>query len=113
MVLYIQEGPVQLPFAWDEAKRVLTIARRGVDFLDAAAIFDGLTLVRSDDRIDYGEQRMLAVGRVGERHFTVVFTDRTYQGLSGKMVRRIISARHSNRQERREYARAFGGVPPR
>lgn len=38
---------------WDEAKRIATPTHRGLDFADAAKVFDHFTA--PDDRRDYGE----------------------------------------------------------
>jgi uncharacterized DUF497 family protein len=60
----------------------------------AAAIFTGPTLEAQDNRRDYGEVRVQAIGRAGDDILSVVYSDR------GE-VRRIISARLSNRKERK------------
>ena len=78
---------------WDDAKSDACLASRGFDFAFAAGLFaDPELLVEVDDRRDYGEPRLVAVGRIADRHFTVVFTPR-----AGKL--RIISARRANRKE--------------
>ena len=38
-------GYSTVDFEWDKAKRLRTIAGRGIDFLDAAALFDGRDLL--------------------------------------------------------------------
>lgn len=87
---------------WDPAKSDLTLVRRGFDFAQAAQIFRGRTVEHEDVRRNYGEQRVVAVGVVDGMCLTVVYTDR----LSGDATeRRIISARFSNRQERRAYGK--------
>jgi uncharacterized protein len=113
MDLYIHTAPVQLPFAWDEPKRLWTLTQRGIDFRDAVAVFDGRTLEREDRRHAYGERRHVAIGQVAGRHLTIIYTDRAEASAGGRMVRRIISVRDSNRKEKRAYDEAFGGVPPR
>lgn len=81
--------------------------RRGVDFATAALVFEGEVTRRADRRRDYGEERMVAVGVARGILLTVVYTDRV-EG-DGDVVRRIISARRSNRRERKNFARA---APP-
>ena len=71
-----------MEFEWDEAKSDACLARRG---------FEGAV-----DRRDYGEPRLVAVGRIAELHVTVVFTPR-----GAKL--RIISARRANRKEIARY----------
>ena len=87
-------------FEWDPTKSEVTQARRGLNFAFAAQVFDGHTLEWQDRRGDYGETRVIAVGRVGALHVTVVYTDRL---IAGTTVRRIISARLSSRRERHSY----------
>jgi uncharacterized protein len=87
-------------FIWDPHKSESSLAQRGFDFAFATLIFDGPTLERDDERNDYGERRIVAVGLADGLHLTVVYTDRP--GGRGA-IRRIISARRSNRRERRAY----------
>jgi uncharacterized DUF497 family protein len=42
---------------------------------DAKRIFDGLTVERMDDRFDYGEDRVYAIGLVDGMEITVIYTD--------------------------------------
>ena len=49
---------------------------RGFDFLFAARIFLSRTVEIRDDRGDYGEGRVKAIGQVGGITITVVYTDR-------------------------------------
>ena len=89
-------------FTWDEGKSDANLRDRGFDFAFASLIFDHVTVEVEDRRQDYGEKRMVAIGLADGMHLTVVYTDR---GL----VRRIISARRSNRRERQVYAEAVAG----
>jgi uncharacterized protein len=88
-------------FEWDEAKSHSTQRVRGFDFGYASRIFDGPTQERMDDRRDYGEIRVCAVGRVDENILIVAYT---WRGES----RRIISARPANRKERDGYRKIHG-----
>jgi hypothetical protein len=90
-----------LRFTWDHRKSTANLLQRGFDFEFATLIFDGRTLEREDNRRDYGERRRVAIGYADEIALTVVFTDRAESG--GDIVRRIISARPSNRHEREAY----------
>ena len=58
---------IDLVFEWDEAKSEANLRRRGFDFAHAVGIFDGPTLEMDDDRADYGERRIQAIGRVNKR----------------------------------------------
>jgi uncharacterized DUF497 family protein len=80
-------------FEWDEQKSAWTLGRRGFDFDFASRIFDGPVLERVDERREYGESRIQAIGSVEEDVLFVVYTDRDG-------VRRIISARRARKQER-------------
>lgn len=85
-------------FDWDPDKSEANRAdpNRGFGFDFAALIFDGETLDREDTREDYGEVRMQAIGEVDGLVLFVVYTDRGD-------VRRIISARKADRQERKTW----------
>ena len=93
-------------FAWDASKSERNLAERGFDFPFATLVFDGPTLERPDTRRDYGEPRTVAVGVADGVVLTVVYTDRPAPE-GGPPVRRLISARLSNRRERQAYAEAF------
>ncbi len=54
-----------------------------------------------DERIDYGETRVVVVGMVGGGLVSVVYTDEDE-------TRRIISARVASRKERRLWHAMFG-----
>ena len=93
-------------FGWDRRKSAENLRIRGFDFdfEFASLIFDGPTLEREDQRRDYGETRVVAVGLAQGVALTVVYTDRVE---AGAVVRRIISARLSNRRERQAYFQAL------
>ena len=69
----------------------------GVAFEDAIRIFEGPTVEKIDDRFDYGEIRVYAIGLVNALEITVVCNDR------GNDERWIISAWRSEAHERRAY----------
>ena len=60
-------------------------------------IFDGPTVERTDDRFDYGEERIYAIGLVNGVEITVIYSDR------GSDERRIISAWRAEPHERRSF----------
>ena len=63
-------------------------------------MFDDIfALVEQDLTEEYGENRFLATGMVGELIITVAYMER------GQRIR-IISARRANRYEQREYYRS-------
>ena len=91
-------------FSWDARKSTRNLRERGFDFEFAAQIFEKSTLERVDSRRDYGERRVIALGRAQDIALTVVYTDRAE--ASGEIDRRIISARKSNRREREAHKKA-------
>jgi hypothetical protein len=90
-------------FTWDAGKSERTLRERGFDFEFATQIFDERTVEREDTRRDYGERRVIAIGRWRDITLTLVYTDRA--GVDG-IERRIISARVSTRRERETYDEA-------
>lgn len=88
-----------MEFEWDEAKREKVLRERGIDFIDAAAIFEGPVFSRPDGR-EYGEDRFVGVGYAGEICIVVVYTQR------GDAVR-LITAWKGGRNDRAEYDARF------
>ncbi|HTW30595.1 MAG TPA: BrnT family toxin [Candidatus Sulfotelmatobacter sp.] len=91
----------ELDFEWDEAKNAANIKNHGIDFLDAALIFENPTIEAIDDREDYGEIRYNALGLSGEMVLHVVYTWR------GENTIRLISARRANRHDAKKYYRTI------
>lgn len=58
---------------YDENKRREVFAERGLDFNDAAALFEGFHLTRRDDR-GYNEERFITVGELNGQVVLVVWT---------------------------------------
>lgn len=84
-------------FEWDEAKARSNLAKHRITFDDALAVFaDTEIVIVASFRAQDGEERFKAIGRIGGRIFTVVYTER-----GG--VRRIISARRANATEEKRY----------
>jgi uncharacterized DUF497 family protein len=91
-------------FEWDAVKNAENRRRRGFDFAFASQVFRGIYVEVPDDRRDYGERRIIALGLAEGLPLSVVFTDRARS--DGTLVR-IISARVSNRKERTRYGKAI------
>lgn len=84
-------------FQWDDGKAALNMARHGVTFAAARAVFtDAFALEWRDERVDYGEDRYIIIGLAAGRLLTVAYT------LRGDAIR-IISARAAEPYERRRY----------
>ena len=89
----------ELKFEWDQDKAAQNLAKHGVSFLTAAAIFANKIVERIDDWEDYGEIRCIALGRADMAIYRIVYTWR------GEGVIRIISAQKASRHEREIYHR--------
>jgi len=63
-----------LEFTWDEEKRASVLAERGVDLVRAGRIFEGWVLTKPDLRKDYGEERFISIGKVGDDYLVLVHT---------------------------------------
>jgi hypothetical protein len=94
-----------MKFEWDPAKSTRNWQQRGFDFAFASPVFERTYVEYDDTRRDYGERRIVALGLAEGVPLTVVFTDRV--DAAGGVVRRLISARLSNRKERRRYAESL------
>lgn len=86
-----------MDYEWDPVKNRSNLAKHGVDFADAVAVFeDDLALTQPDTTAE-GEQRFITLGVDGfGRLLVVAFTER-------QPVIRIISARLATKQERKAY----------
>ena len=71
-------------------------------FDDAVRIFEGPTLEKVDDRFDYDEVRVYAIGIVNAIEITLVYTD------VSDSERRIISAWRAEQHEREAYWKTIG-----
>ena len=87
---------MEFAFEWDEDNRKAHLAKHGVDFFDVVPMFDGPIVEETDDRINYGETRINALGEIAGRVYAVTFT---WRGAN----RRIISTRKANGREDRKY----------
>jgi uncharacterized DUF497 family protein len=87
-------------FEWDEAKRRRVLNERGLDFVDAAPLFDGRAVL-SVPSPRGAEERWLSVGEVEGRLIAVVWTWR-----DGNI--RLVTMRRARDEEKRQYRQAFG-----
>lgn len=86
---------------FDPAKDAANQAKHGFSLLDAASLEWDSAVVWPDQRRDYDEPRMVALGYIGLRIMTVVFVDRPPEQPT---ERRIISLRKANSREVKRYA---------
>jgi hypothetical protein len=90
-----------MEFEWGEAKRLIVLQERGIDFVRLAqALFDGRPVVTVPSSRD-GEDRFVTIGLSEGRLFTVVWTWRDE-------VIRIITARRARDGEERRYRALYG-----
>jgi len=89
-----------MKFDWDPGKSETNLRERGFGFDYAALIFLGNTLENPDRRINYGEERIRALGMVDGRCLAVTYTLR-------EDVHWIISAHPASRRDRDVYRQTF------
>ena len=77
---------------FDPDKDVENCRKHGISLSDAANMDWDAVLLWHDTRHDYGENRMVALGAIGDRLYCVVYVDRGTD-------RRIISLRKANQRE--------------
>ena len=84
-------------FEWDPVKEEANEQKHGISFIDAVMVFDDPYHLEEDStRVEHGEERSRAIGMMGLKLITVIYTDRWER-------RRIISARRSKKDERERY----------
>ena len=82
---------------FDPAKRVRTLAERGLDFEDAELVFAGTTIEIDDTRRNYGERRIICYGLLAGRIVVVGYTPRG-------SARHVFSMRKANDREKARLA---------
>lgn len=86
-------------YEWDAEKAAANLAKHGIPF-EAVHGFDWTTAAEvEDDRFDYGETRVIAIGWMDAELHTMVYTPRR-----GRV--RVISLRKANARERMFYDQA-------
>ena len=85
---------------FDAAKDIANRSKHGVSLSLAAELDWEAALVWVDERIEYGEMRMIALAPETETLYYVAFVDR------GNVLR-IISLRRANRREVKYYVQNF------
>lgn len=93
-------------FEWDDNKNRANSIKHGLDFRDAAQVFQGTTLTSEDNRRDYGEPRFISLGMLEDIAVVIVYT-RRFDKI------RIISMRRAKTKERKLYEQTvfFGPGP--
>jgi uncharacterized DUF497 family protein len=86
-------------YEWDAAKAEANLAKHRIRF-ERAHDFDWDSAIeRVDDREEYGEARMVALGFIGRRLHVLIYTAR-------QDVIRVISLRRANKREVQAYYEA-------
>jgi uncharacterized protein len=84
-------------FEFDPAKSTSNLFKHGIDFIAAQALWQDAELVILPSPYPF-EERFILIGKIGEKHWTAVFTER------GERIR-IISVRRTRDSERQIYGR--------
>ena len=85
-----------MEISFDPDKRAQTLADRGLDFADAAKVFQGPVFEFDDDRFDYPEPRYSTIGLLEDRMVVVIWTE-------AEDGRRVISMRKANEREQAKF----------
>jgi uncharacterized DUF497 family protein len=85
---------------FDPIKRARTLADRGLDFGDAAIVFEGTTVEVEDTRKNYGERRIICYGLLSGRLVVIGYTPRG-------ATRHVFSMRKANHREKARLAPYF------
>ena len=86
----------RMEFTWSETKRAANLRAHGLDFVDAALVFEGVTFTFEDDRFSYDEQRFVTLGLLAGIPVSVVHTE-------SENEIRIISFRQATKREAQIY----------
>ncbi len=81
----------------DPIKREKALTERGLDFEDAALVFEGVTVEVEDTRKDYGEVRIICYGTLAGRMVVIGYTPRGAD-------RHVFSMRKANEREQARIA---------
>ena len=87
----------RMEILFDPAKDASNIEKHGVSLADMLEFEWDEAVTWTDQRHEYGEHRLIGLGYIGNRLFSVVFVDRGAE-------RRIISLRKANPREVKRYA---------
>ena len=92
-------------FDWDNNKNQSNIAKHGISFEEAIAIFDDPNILNYEDtRLNYGETRFVSIGQiilVTQEKTVIIVVIHTQRN----QTIRLISAGKANERERKRYER--------
>lgn len=87
-----------MEITFDPAKDAINVERHGLSLAEAYRLEMSEAVIKVDDRVDYGETRFRAFGRIDGEGHCLVFTIR-------KSTIRAISFRRAHDKEMRRYGR--------
>jgi uncharacterized DUF497 family protein len=88
----LQKFIMDIEITFDDVKRASNKAKHGLDFADlTVAFFDAATI------FDAKDERLMAVGWLGDRVVTVIFRPLGTEAVS------VVSMRRASRKERRQF----------
>ena len=93
MALVFVDTITSIQITFDTTKRQKALLERGLDFLNAVIVFQGITVEVEDIRKEYSEQRIICFHLLAERIFVVGYTPRGAD-------RHIFSMRKANDREK-------------
>jgi len=85
-----------MEFIWSALKRAADLKAHGLDFVDAALVFEVTTYTFEDDRFSYGEQRFVTLGLLAGVPVSIVHTETDHEI-------RVISFRKATKREAKIY----------
>jgi uncharacterized protein len=89
-------------YSFDPAKQASNIKKHGLDLADARKVIESaMTVTFEDRRVDYGEERFVTLGPLGDT-LVVIVTAETEDHI------RIISMRKADRHEQAIYRENLG-----
>lgn len=80
-----------MPFEFDPLKSAANLAKHGIDFQQAQALWEDARLLEAPARTE-GEPRFMAAGLIGQKHWSAIYV---YRGDRA----RIISVRRARSEE--------------
>ena len=86
-----------MKYTWNAHKNEINIRKHGIDLGDVPDMFNYPMLVGLDNREDYGEERWLGIGFLGNIIAVIVFTEQEEDSIH------LISARKAIAHERKKY----------
>ena len=92
-------------FTFDPRKRAANLKKHGLDLADAQAVIEsGATVTFEDRRFDYGEERFVTIGPLGDLLVTLVTVETEDEIRSISMWESTSHEKETYREELRESA---------